>query len=217
MAGQTTVVIGSTGMIGEALVKKLIADPAYGTIRLLVRRSVIYPDPKVEVVIVNFNDQADIAQKLGTGESIFCCIGTTQSKVKGDKSAYRKIDFDIPVDVARQGLQNNFKKFLLVSAVGANPKSGNFYVKLKGEVEEALKQLKIPSLHIFRPSLLMGKRKEYRFTEKLVQAIMPVFSVFFVGKFSKYKEVKAEDVANAMAEAGKSEKTGVFVYEYKDF
>ena len=203
MAGQTTIVIGSTGMIGEALVKKLIADPAYSTIRLLVRRSVIYPDPKVEVVIVNFNDQADIAQKLGTGDSIFCCLGTTKSKVKGDKSAYRKIDFDIPVNVARQGLQNNFKKFLLVSAVGANPKSGNFYVKLKGEVEEALKQLKFRPCIFFRPSLLMGKRKEYRFTEKLVQAIMPVFSVFFVGKFSKYKEVKAEDVGKCNGQSRK--------------
>ncbi|RYG42968.1 MAG: NAD-dependent epimerase/dehydratase family protein, partial [Chitinophagaceae bacterium] len=141
MPAQTAVVIGATGMIGELLVNKLISDPDITRVRLLVRRPILFHESKIEVKLVNFDDPTDLEGNIGSGDSIFCCVGTTQSRVKGDKAAYRKVDFDIPVNVAKSGLKNGFQNFLLVSAVGANSGSGNFYLKLKGETEDALKKL----------------------------------------------------------------------------
>ncbi|HTE28269.1 NAD(P)H-binding protein [Flavitalea sp.] len=216
MSGQTAVVIGSTGMIGDLVVKQLIDDPTFTHVRLLVRRPILFHESKIEVKLVNFEDPADMDQQMGSGDCIFCCVGTTQSKVKGDKNAYRKVDFDIPVNSAKTGLKNGFSKFLLVSAVGANHDSGNFYLKLKGETEEALKKINFPSLHIFQPSLLLGERNESRITEKIAQVLMPAFSFMLAGKLKKYKPVKAMNVARAMVNAAKSEKKGIQVYQYAE-
>jgi uncharacterized protein YbjT (DUF2867 family) len=216
MPGQTAVVIGSTGMIGDLVVKQLISDPAFTRVKLLVRRPILFHESKIEVKLVNFDEPAELDQHFGSGDSIFCCVGTTQSKVKGDMTAYRKVDFDIPLDSARAGLKNGSEKFLLVSAVGANQDSGNFYLKLKGETEAALKKLDYPALHIFQPSLLMGDRNEFRITEKIAQVLMPVFSFVLAGKLSKYKPVKGVDLARAMINAAKSTRTGNNVYTYTD-
>ncbi|RYG05736.1 MAG: NAD-dependent epimerase/dehydratase family protein [Chitinophagaceae bacterium] len=216
MSGKTAVVIGSTGMIGELLVQYLIRDPAYSMIRLLVRKPVRITDPKIEVAMTDFNNPDDYAQKIGTGDVIFSCVGTTQSSVKGDLSAYRKIDFDIPVNAARHGLKAGFKKLLIVSSVGADSKAGNFYLKLKGETEDALKAIGLEALHIYQPSLLMGKRKENRLMEKVAQAVMPVLSIFLLGNLKKYKPVSGEKVAQRMVLDGKSDVKGVFVHQYAD-
>lgn len=216
MPAQTAVVIGATGMIGEALVQKLIADENFNKIRLLVRRPLTYNEPKVEIVVVNFDDPAQIAEKLGSGDSLFCCVGTTRAKVKNDKTAYRKVDLDIPVNFGKQGLTNGFKNFLLVSAIGADQTSGNFYLQLKGSAENRLRKMSYPALHILQPSLLMGKRKEFRLGEKIAQALMPVFSVFLAGKLEKYKPIQADEVARAMVQAAKSQQQGTFVYRYKE-
>jgi uncharacterized protein YbjT (DUF2867 family) len=215
MAGQTAVVIGATGMIGELVVRQLINDADFTKVRLLVRKVVPYRDRKVEVEIVDFKNKEEIRQKLGQGDCIICCVGTTQAKVKGDKAAYRKIDFDIPVDVAKAGLANGFHNFLIVSAIGANAGSGNFYLQLKGETEDALKQLQYPSLHIFQPSVLMGHRKESRPMEKILQAIMPAFSIFLAGKLKKYKPIEGQTVAKAMVNASKLNHHGTQVYSFE--
>jgi len=215
MSGLTAVVLGATGMIGEALVKQLITDPNYSTIRLLVRRSVNYTEPKVEVFVVDFSDLTDLEQKLGSGDHIFSCLGTTLSKVKGDQSEYRKIDLEIPVNTAKLGLKNGFKKFLIITAVGSNARSGNSYIRLKGEIEEALKQLNYPILHIFQPSLLMGDRKEFRLMEKIIQAVMPVFAILMVGGLKKFKPIRGVEVAEAMIAAAKMKETGIFVHGYE--
>ena len=102
---------------------------------------------------------------LCTGDCIFSCIGTTSSNVKGDKVLYRSIDFDIPVNAARFGSEAGFKQYLLVSAIGADAHSRIFYSRLKGEVEEVIATFPFDGLHIFRPSLLVGERKEKRLGE----------------------------------------------------
>jgi len=150
---------------------------------------------------------------VGNGDVIFCCIGTTMKNVKGDKTLYRKIDFDIPVKAAKWGINNNFSQYLLVSAIGANAGSSNFYVKLKGEVEDAISPLNYSSLHIFRPSLLMGNRKEQRGMEKFMQKIFPALSFLLP---AKYKAVQAEDVAKAMLTASFTNNTGTALHTYND-
>jgi uncharacterized protein YbjT (DUF2867 family) len=210
----TAVVIGATGLIGSHLVNQLRADPFFDRVRLLLRKWEGPSDSRLEIVEVNFQDLPSLEKAIGEGDIVFCAIGTTMKKVKGDKTAYRKIDYDIPVNVATISQRRGYKKFLLVSAVSANSKSSNFYLKLKGEVEDSLKGSGFESMHIFRPSLLLGKRNEKRPGESLAQLLGPLFSFLLLGSLSKYKPVKASDVAKAMIAASKTTQKGCIVHEY---
>jgi uncharacterized protein YbjT (DUF2867 family) len=144
---------------------------------------------------------------------VFCAVGTTNAKVKGDKAAYRKVDYDIPVNAARYCSETGVPAFLLVSSVGANAKGGNFYIKLKGEAEEAVGAQKIPSIAIFRPSMLLGHRNESRPAEAIAQAITKPLGFLFP---SKYKPIKAFDVARAMVAASNNPLPGVKVLHYRE-
>src|SRR5262249_43925084 len=134
-------------------------------------------------------------------------------KMKGDREAYRKIDYDIPVKAARFCKMTGCEKFILVTSVGANAKASGFYLKLKGEIEEAVKTVGLNSVHVMRPSMLLGDRKEFRFGEKIGTPIIKALS-FLVS--SKYKPVEARDVARAMITAAKKNDEGFFIHEYID-
>jgi uncharacterized protein YbjT (DUF2867 family) len=140
-------------------------------------------------------------------------VGTTRRKVKGDMEAYRKVDFDIPVKAARFCKMTGCETFVLVSAVGANSKSRNFYLQLKGEVEEAVRSVGLASVHMMRPSILLGDRKEFRPGENIGKGIMRAFSLFMA---SRYKPIHAKKVARAMLAAAKENKAGVFIYEKRE-
>ena len=216
MNEQTAVVIGASGLIGNYLVEQLLHDEYFGTVRVLVRRGLAFNHPKLHQVIVNFNNINDYTNKLGKGDIIFCCIGTTQKKVKGDRAAYEKIDHDIPVNAARIGSTQGYKKFLIVSSVGADPSSTNFYLQLKGKTENAVKQFAFDTISIFRPSMLLGKRKERRPAEKIGQVLMQVFSFMLIGSLNKYHPIKARDVAKAMVAESKQTQPGIHIPEYKE-
>jgi len=212
----TAVVLGATGLIGEQLVQQLLADPAFSKVRILVRRQVKLSHPKLEMQIVNFDNLVEYRSKLGQGDCIFCCIGTTQKKVKGDKNKYRKIDVDIPVNAAKMGKDAGFTGYLLVSAVGANSHAANFYLRLKGEVEREIADLNFVSFHAFRPSILLGERKEFRLGEIIGKGVMKGISGLFFGNLKKYKGIDGADVAKAMVAAAKSNGKGMFVHHYED-
>lgn len=206
----TATLIGATGLIGSQVLQELLQDPYFNTIRILVRRPLDMAHPKLEKKIVDFNDSDSILVALSNSDVVFCAIGTTNKKVKGDKETYRKIDFDIPVKLARFCKMIGCEKFVLVSSVGANSKSINFYTKLKGEVEDALKEIGLKSFHIMRPSLLLGDRKEFRLGEDASKIFMTVFSFLIP---AKYKAIRAKDVAKAMIAAAKRNEEGIFIYE----
>ena len=212
----TAVVIGATGLTGNLLVEELLKDNAFKTVRVLVRRHLHNHNPKLQQEIVNFNDTADYAAKFGEGDVIFCCIGTTQKKVKNDKMAYEKIDLDIPVNAARIGIDKGFKKFLIVSAIGANENASNFYLKLKGKIENKLKEFAYQSISIFRPSLLLGPREEYRLGEKIARVLTEIFSFLFFGFLEKYHPVDAEKVAIAMVKQSKLSVPGTHYFTYAE-
>ena len=216
MQSLTAVVLGATGFIGEQLVQQLLNDSTFSKVRILVRRPVKLSHPKLEVEIVNFDNLAEYRHKLGLGDCIFCCIGTTQKKVKGDKNAYRKIDVDIPVNAAKMGKDAGFTNYLLVSAVGADAHSKNFYLRLKGEVEREIADLKFKSFHAFRPSILLGERKEFRLAELLGKGVMQGLSSLFIGNLKKYKGIEGANVARAMVAAAKSDGKGMYVHHYDD-
>lgn len=213
MKGKTATIIGATGLIGSNLLEILLDDDKYASIRLLVRRPVFSDNPKVIVNVIDFTDPISFKAGIEGSDAVFCAIGTTQKKVKGDKVAYRKVDYYIPVHAARLCEKTGCPHFLLVSSVGADSRSSNFYLKLKGEVEDDVKKLKIRAVSIFRPSILLGKRKEFRFGEIVSQSLASVFHFLLP---PKYKPVPAFNVARAMVNAAAQDLPGVHVYQYED-
>jgi len=216
MQGQTVVIIGSTGLIGSQLLQFLLPDKSFTEVRILVRKPVSLSHPKLTVQIVAFDNYHDLKEKMGAGHTVFCCVGTTQKKVQGDKAAYRKVDYNIPVNAANASLENGFKKFFLVSSAGADKNSRSFYLQLKGLVEETISKLEFQNIGFFRPSILLGERKEFRAGEKIAQGSMQLLSFLLRGRFKKYKPIQSSDVAKAMIAASKQEVQGLHVYHYKD-
>ncbi|GAA4755635.1 NAD(P)H-binding protein [Flavisolibacter ginsenosidimutans] len=215
MPAKIATVIGSTGLIGSHLLNVLQNDNVFETIRAVVRKPVRFQQSKVEMKLVNFDEPESVKLAIDGSDAVFCAVGTTQKKVKGDKAAYRKVDYDIPVNAAIFCAETGCPNFLLVSSVGANSMSNNFYLKLKGEVEDAVQKLSIQNISIFRPSILLGKRDEKRAGEKVGQAVMSFFAFLLVGSWDKYKPIEAEKVARAMVTTAKEQNSGTRIYEYE--
>ena len=209
----TATLIGATGLIGSHLLEELLTDPFFDTVRILIRRPIDIANAKLEKKIVDFNDSDSILVALSNSDVVFCAIGSTMKKVKGDKEAYRKIDFEIPVKLARFCKMTGCGKFILVSSAGANAKSMNFYQRLKGETDEAVKEVGPKTIHIMRPSLLLGERKEFRLGENIGKAFMTFFS-FLIPE--KYKAIQGKDVAKVMLALAKKDEEGFFIHENRE-
>ncbi|HEY0732869.1 MAG TPA: NAD(P)H-binding protein, partial [Chitinophagaceae bacterium] len=194
MAKRTATIIGATGLVGSHLLEILENDDYFSNIRLLVRKPIEYKHSKTEVKLIDFSDAESFKLGIDGSDAVFCAVGTTQKKVKGDKTAYRKVDYDIPVHAARYCKETGCEQFLLVSAVGANKASNNFYLKLKGEAEEGIAGSEVNSISIFRPSVIMGERKEKRTGEAIGKLIMQPLSFLLAGKLSRLKPIHAKDI-----------------------
>jgi uncharacterized protein YbjT (DUF2867 family) len=213
MNQQTAVVLGATGLIGSHLLEQLLADDFFSTVRILVRKPISVQHPKLQTVITDFSNYEQYQKNLGKGDCIFCCIGTTNANVKGDKAEYRKIDFDIPVNAARFGKEAGVQQFLIVTAASASSNSRIFYNRLKGEVEEMIAIFGYPSLHIFRPSFLLGNRAEQRIGERIFKSIFKAIAFLLP---SSWKPVEAADVAKAMIVTAKKGNAGMNIYYFKE-
>lgn len=216
MARETAAIIGGTGLIGSILHKLIQDDDFFETVRLLVRRPMPGGQKKTEVKLIDFNDDESFRLALEGCSTVFCAVGTTQKKVGGNEKQYKKIDVEIPVKAAHYSAAAGASHFSLVSAVGANKNSNNFYLKLKGEAEEGVQSFGIASVAIFQPSLLLGERQEQRTGERIAQTLMPFFSPLLIGKLSKYKPISAMTVAAAMLARAKEKKLGCFTYQWKE-
>lgn len=210
---KTATLIGVTGLIGNYLYQLLKEDKTYDVIHLIVRRTYPNNNNKTEIKVIDFSNIETLTSAIAGSHAVFVAVGTTQKKVKGDKLAYRKVDFDIPINAAKACKRNGCENFILASSVGANSKSRSFYLKLKGEVEDALKTIGVKSVHVMRPSMLLGERKEFRFGAKIGKLLAVPFSFLLP---ARYKPIHGMKVAKAMLEASKSNNEGFFVYEYKE-
>jgi uncharacterized protein YbjT (DUF2867 family) len=209
---QTAVVIGATGLTGNNLVTLLLHDPQFSKVRVLLRTPSFKQRPGLEEVIVDFSDAQSLAEAL-QGDVLFCCIGTTIRKA-GSQPAFREVDFEIPVRCATIARRQGMQQFQLISASGAHARSRNFYTRTKGETEQAIQQLGYPSLHIFRPSVLLGIRREFRLGEWLLTVLVVLFYFLWMGRWKKYRPVKAVNVARAMVHVAKNPPDGTHIYEY---
>lgn len=207
---KTALVLGASGLIGNELVKTLIHQHSYEKIHLLVRRPIQIQSSSCEPHVVDFDHLQDYSELFKVND-VFCCLGTTIKKAKS-KEAFRKVDYEYPIKAAQLAADGGVEKFLIVTAMGANSKSLFFYSQVKGDVEETLKTVDLPGIHIFRPSLLLGEREEFRFGEKIAEKASGFLRALMVGPLRPYKAIEAKTVASAMALMANSAKTGVFIY-----
>ena len=210
---RTASVFGSTGLIGSHLVDYLKNDTYYDNIKVCSRENISFKEKNIINHNIDFSNYQSILSVVKNSKTVFICIGTTQSRVNGDKSEYRKIDYQIPIDVANACKECKVNRILLVSSAGADVNGNSFYLKLKGEIENDIIKKTIPSTYIFRPSLLLGNRKEFRLGEKIAQYIMPIFS-FMMPKI--YRPINAKNVAKSMIEYSKKPIKGHKIYHYDE-
>ena len=213
MSEKTATILGASGLIGSFLLDFLQRDDYYTHVRVLSRRPLSSSNPKIDVVVLDFSDETAFKKAITGSDVVFCTVGTTLKNVKGDLVAYRKVDYDIPVNAAKFCAETGCSQFLLVTSVGANAKSSNFYIQLKGAAEEAVCSQGIPCVGILRPSMLLGKRNESRPAEYLGQVLMRAFSFLIP---SIWKPIDARDVAKAMLALSKKEEPGTRYYYYQD-
>ena len=190
---------GSSGLVGGHLLNQLIKDTNYSKIKLFVRSDPKISNPKVEVIKTDFNNLENHKEDI-KGDDCFVCIGTTK-KNSPDKDDYRRVELDIPKEIAKIAKSNLVNSFIFVSTLYANSKSSGDYVRFKGLVEEELKGLNFPKLGIMRPSFLIGNRKEKRVGEKIGIFVFKLLSPLFLGPLKKMKPINSKIVAKAMIRA----------------
>src|ERR1043165_2539867 len=200
---KTALIIGATGLVGEQCLGELLNSVAYDKVIALTRRKIedknITKRAKFQNVVTDFENLDSIAEQL-KADDVFCAIGTTIKKA-GSKEAFRKVDFDIPLKLAEVARKNGAKKFVLVSSLGADAGSSIFYSKVKGELEDALKKLRFDWVFIFRPSILMGDRKESRPGEAAGIFFAQKLSFLLSGPLKKYRGTPVYLLARLMVKA----------------
>ena len=196
---KTALLFGASGLVGSHLLNQLIKDTNYSKIKLFVRSVTEIIDPKVEIIKIDFNNLQNHKEDV-KGDDCFFCIGTTK-KNSSDKDEYRRVELDIPKEIAKITKLNLVNSFIFVSAIYANPNSSGDYVRFKGLVEEELKRLNFPKLALMRPSFLMGDRKEKRVGEKIGIFVFKLLSPLLLGPIKKMRPIHSETVAKAMIKA----------------
>lgn len=196
---------GTTGLIGNLLLDKLLHDTYYEKIIALSRKPLNQQHPRLLNLVVDFDTLDHYAAEL-KADDVFCCLGTT-IKQAGSQAAFRKVDYDYPVQLAQLSRANGASQFLIVTALGSDKSSSLFYNRVKGEVEEAI--LGFPSYHIFQPSMLLGDRKDDRAGESVGKVVMKALD-FIIPK--KYKAIDGARVAQGMLEVAKQRNAGKYIH-----
>jgi len=203
-------IVGATGLVGGALLDLLLAEPRVETITAIVRRPVERAHPKLNVLVSAFDDLEATLRALPPvpGETqAFCCLGTTIKKA-GSEAAFRHVDHDLPLAFGRAAAAATARRFLIVTALGADPGSRIFYNRVKGEVEADLRALGLRELHLFRPSLMLGPRAERRPAEALGMALAKPLGALMVGPLARYRAIEGADVARAMLAVALDDRAG---------
>lgn len=211
---KTAIIIGATGLTGQALLSQLLQDDYFNHVIVFVRKKIDITHSKLTQQCIDFN-VLDSYKDLIKGDVVFCCMGTT-IKTAGSQEAFKKVDYTYPTEFAKIAKQNNITTFCLQSSLGADSKSTNFYLKVKGETEQALEQLHFNAFAFFRPSMLLGNRIEFRLGEQIGKVVMQALSFAFIGKLKRYKAIHVNQVASAMIKYAKLDKRGNTIMENEE-
>lgn len=201
---------GASGLVGSQLLELLAEDNDYSKIVLLVRKKLNISDPRIVQVQTDFGNLKSVEEFFDSIDIVFCCLGTTMKKSKSQE-AFMKVDFEIPLEIARLAIANNVHSYFAVTAMGADPSARIFYNRVKGKLEAEVRKLKFKCSKFFRPSLLFGKRNELRPAERLAIILFRIFDFFMVGPLSNYRGIPAKKVAYSMWKHSKIPSAGTSV------
>jgi uncharacterized protein YbjT (DUF2867 family) len=209
MNGFTAILAGATGLVGGECLKRLLASDRYSAVIVVARRKLDLPgrNRKLSQLVVGFDRLGDVHDRL-RGNHVFCALGTTIRKA-GSQARFREVDLEYPLRLAQLARQQGATHFSIVSALGASRSSPFFYSRVKGEVEEGLRQMGWPSLGIFRPSVIAGERGESRPLERLSEHMLRFAP-------ATWRPVRAADIAAAMVNVALRSSPGVTVVESRD-
>jgi nucleoside-diphosphate-sugar epimerase len=205
-------ILGYSGQIGEILTQLLIDSKEYDLINLIGRSIPYVKSEKILFCKTDFTEESIHQLSVKDIDALFICIGTTQKKTP-NKEEYFFVDYHLPVEIAEQLKKNNCKKVFVVSSLGADSKASNFYLNTKGKMEEKLISLNFDVCGIARPSLLLGKRKEFRLGETIAKSIFTIINPFFIGSLKKYKGIEAAQVAKSLKWMNENQKDKVRIYQ----
>jgi uncharacterized protein YbjT (DUF2867 family) len=209
---KTAIIIGATGLVGSTLVEQILENPAYSKVVLLLRKPLNISHLKLVQEIIDF-DKPDTSKIVG--DDLFCAMGTTLAKA-GSKEAQYKIDCTYPFEIGKIAKANGVKQYILVSSVGANFDSSNFYLRTKGDLEKKIESLGFQNFVSLRPSMLLGDREESRLGEKIGKVLSNILSPLLFGSLRKYRGIEAADVAKAMQQFANQGLNGVKYVEYDE-
>jgi uncharacterized protein YbjT (DUF2867 family) len=208
---KSALLVGASGLIGGHCLQYLLQEQTYTKVMVLVRTPLTTIHEKLIQHVVNFDDLEMYGDLLYTND-VYCCLGTTIKKA-GTQEAFRKVDFGYSIKLAALTQHCGANQFLLVSSLGADPHSRIFYNRIKGDGEEAIRKMSFTAFHIFRPSLLLGERKEHRTGEKVAAVAMTALKPAMIGLLKKYRAIQAQDVAKAMVRVAQMNINGVNIFE----
>ena len=212
---KTAVIIGATGAVGKEILKEILADNFYNKVYILGRESIgkLGDEERLTKIIVDF-ENLNFDTSILEDADVFASLGTT-IKIAGSKENQRKIDVDYTVNFAKL-CEGKVRSFNVVSAIGANSNSKNFYNSLKGELEDKLKKMNLGVLRIFQPSLLISRRDDNRFLEELFMKVSPIFKLVLKGKTKKYSPIEVSVLGREIVRFA-TENKGEGTYTYNDF
>lgn len=210
MGEKSALLLGASGLVGSELLQCLLNEKGYNTIVILVRKPLGIKHPKLIEIQADFG-HLELYRDHFKVDDVFCCLGTTIKKAK-TREEMTKVDVGYPLTAAKLAQEEGAKQFLVISSMGADPQSSFAYSRMKGTLEMELSNVGFQALHIFRPSLLLGQRKESRLGESAAAAIFPPLSFLLVGPLKKYRAIQAKTVAQAMYRAAHNHNQRTTVY-----
>ncbi|MBI5540458.1 MAG: NAD-dependent epimerase/dehydratase family protein [Bacteroidia bacterium] len=200
-------IAGATGLTGSFCLQELLQNENISSVIAIGRKQTGIKHDKLKEVLLDNNKLSDIIK----ADAFICCLGTTIKKAR-TKEAFKSIDLELPVYLADKLINNGCNTVAVISSMGANPNSSIFYNKVKGQMEEAMKNINIKSFSILRPSIISGPRKEKRFGEKMGLIFITIFNPLLFGSLKHYKSIKAKDIAKALVHCVINQKTGTTIY-----
>ena len=206
----TAAVFGATGLVGKQLVFELLEDQRFLNVKAIVRNPLPLSHAKLDQIVLKDYTGLESFKEQLAADVYFCCIGTT-IKNAGSQEAFRKIDYAIPVQIAALAESLKVPALIIISSIGSNARTSNFYLRTKGEMEQEVQHQYKGNLKFMRPSLLLGHRGEFRFGEKLAQLMMKIGGVVMLGPLLKYKGIQAWDVAWGMIKSMELPKAKIYI------
>jgi len=211
--GLTAYIVGASGLTGGLLLQLLLDNSAFSSVVALLRTPLPFSHPKLVQKIIDFDHIQ--STDLKEGNYFFCCLGTTIKKA-GSQEKFQKVDLNYVDLLAKFSAEVGISTFAVISSVGANKNSRNFYQRTKGLMEEAISKYDFEKILIFRPSLILGPRKEFRFGEAFAASMMKVFNPLMVGSLKQYKAIQASEIAHNMLEVSLVKKSGTYIITNRD-